>query len=342
MKLALQVSLLLMMLLGFVLAGCAGSDLAPSPSATPSDLEIATSAPTESSHPLPTPTHTSTPVATPTRVVTEPPLEEQLNCGETFCQVDWPGILMRPFSEEFRTTTDPTYPYASTKAGLLDVHHGVEFPNAFGTPVRAAAAGEVVFAGGDDLTLIGPYTGFYGNVVILSHPDLYQGRDLFSLYAHLSEIAVSEGDQLGAGEVLGQVGASGAADGSHLHFEVRLDENAYSQTMNPILWFSQGLGQNEPQSAVLTGTILDRFGNPLPEFEFVLERRGDDGDQVQRYYPVTYVSYGVNSHPLLEENFAVPDLPPGDYRMAFIAGRFYEFEFTLRPGELGIIRVQVD
>ncbi|MFW5714450.1 MAG: M23 family metallopeptidase, partial [Brevefilum sp.] len=257
-------------------------------------------------------------------------------------QVEWPGILNRPFSGEFRNKIDITYPYASTKGGELDVHHGVEFINGFGTPVRAVADGEVVFSGNDDLTLLGPYTGFYGNVVILRHRNLYKGRDLFSLYAHLSELKATEGDFVNSGDILGLVGASGIADGSHLHFEVRIDENDYDQTVNPVLWFAPAVAQDGTESALLAGKLIDPWGVPLSEFEFVLKQMGERDTEIRRYYPLTYFSYGVNAHPLLDENFVFADIPPGDYRLTFIAGRLYEFEFTLEPGSLGFFTLQLD
>ena len=334
----MQNRLLLMLILSILISGC----VSPAPTAEAEDPPSATTTPS----PLPTAeaTPTQTPVlipeATPTAspVVTKPGQEGQPNCGEAFCQLDWPGYLIRPISGEYRTTIDPFYPYASTKGGILDAHHGVEFPNAFGTPVRAAADGEVIFAGKDDLDVLGPFTGFYGNVVILRHPELYQGRDLFSLYAHLSEIHVEEGTAVFTGDELGKVGASGAADGSHLHFEVRVDENTYDRTSNPVLWFKPA----QDPGAMLAGQILDRSGQPLSEFEFVLERKNEIDGQPERYYPVTYVSYDVNGHPLLDENFAVADLPPGDYRLALIAGRFYQFDFSLVSGQLGFLHLQLD
>ncbi len=333
---------ILFLALSLALVGCRG--VSPAPEATARVSVTAAEGPSieKTASPTQTPTPTREPSPTPAMVEIELPIYQQLDCGDVFCQALWTGELIRPISGEYQDQIDLTYPYASTKGGALDVHHGVEFPNAFGTPVRAVADGEVVFAGVDDLTLLGPYTGFYGRVVILHHSEDFDGRDLFSLYAHLSELGVEQGEFLTAGQVLGKVGASGAADGSHLHFELRIDENDYTKTVNPLLWFAPTLNQAGARSAALAGQILDANGQPLPGFEFVLEQQGAEEHEPQSFYPVTYVSYGVNAHPDLQENFVLPDIPAGDYRLAFIAGRFYEFTFTLAPGSLGFIQVQLD
>lgn len=265
-----------------------------------------------------------------------------IECGEIFCQVPWTGTLKRPFETAFRTTIDPSYPYASTRGGSLDPHHGVEFPNGFGTPVLAAGAGEVVYVGTDEATVLGPYTGFYGNVVILKHPNKYENEAIFSLYAHLSAIDVDQGDQVSSGDKIGEVGASGAADGSHLHFEIRFFQNDYKHTLNPVLWFAPDQEPGSDQMAVLAGRILDRFGHPLNEFAFVLEKIGAEGDIEKSYYPMTYYPIGVNSHPLLDENFAVPDLPPGEYKLTLISGRIHSYNFTLQPGSLGFLALQLE
>jgi murein DD-endopeptidase MepM/ murein hydrolase activator NlpD len=282
------------------------------------------------------------PVTTPTPTI-EPAIAfpPEINCGETFCQESWSGLLLRPIGPDGKQTIDSTYPYASTKNGTLDPHHGVEFPNGSGTAVLAAQSGEVVFAGTDDLTLLGPYTGFYGNVVVLHHPEIYEGQDLFTLYAHLSLIEVEEGQQVSTGDLIGKVGATGAADGSHLHFEVRLGENDYASTTNPILWFSPLENSPSGVTSTLAGLILDRWGEPLDRFQLSLERMDQEGAVEEHFYPETYYPVGVNGHPALGENFAMADLPAGDYRLAFISGSFYQFNFTLEPGSLGFIKLQL-
>jgi murein DD-endopeptidase MepM/ murein hydrolase activator NlpD len=88
-------------------------------------------------------------------------------------------------------------------------HTGLDYPAAVGTPVVAAAAGRVTYAGLS--------AGGWGNLVIVSH-----GGVTRTLYAHLSQVSVSVGQQLAAGQRLGRVGSTGNSSGPHLHFEVRL------------------------------------------------------------------------------------------------------------------------
>ncbi len=200
----------------------------------------------------------------------------------------------------------------------------------------------MVFAGTDDLTVLGPYTGFYGNVVIVRHAGLFAGRDLYTLYAHLSAIDVTVGEQLALGERVGAVGTSGAATGSHLHFEVRLDENDDAHTTNPVLWFSPLNANSAGEGSTLAGSLVSRQAVPVALATFELVRIGKDGAVLQNYYPVTYFPSGVNANPVLGENFAIPDLPPGDYRLNFIWGRYYTYEFSLTTGGLGFIKIQLD
>jgi hypothetical protein len=252
--------------------------------------------------------------------------------------------LDRPVSGDYQDEIEYAYPYGSTRNGTLDPHHGVEFYNPAGTPVLAAAAGEVVFAGTDDLTILGPYTGFYGNVVILRHDPLpgLEGGPVFTLYAHLSSFDVVPGEWIEAGTVIGLVGSTGAADGAHLHFEVRVAENDYAHTTNPLLWFEPKAVSGGEGKALLAGLILDRWGNPLPQFTISLTfLSGADPDPV-KYYLETYYPAGVNAFPNLGENFARADLPSGEYRLAFVAGKLYEFKFSLEPGSLAFFKIQLD
>lgn len=99
-------------------------------------------------------------------------------------------------------------PRTSTGRGSSN-HGGIDYPAPEGSPVPAAGAGRVVFAG---------ERGGYGNLVIVEHPD---GRQTY--YAHLGEIAVREGQSVDRRTNLGAVGSTGNSSGPHLHFEVRVN-----------------------------------------------------------------------------------------------------------------------
>jgi murein DD-endopeptidase MepM/ murein hydrolase activator NlpD len=342
----MQKSFFLVLLGIFVLSAClpvegrVEQEPQPAPTSTLVEIEEVDNAPgiekpvehtPEARQPTPVPTN-------------EPQLDsDDVDCGETFCSLIWRGWLERPIGETLTRTIDRSYPYGSTGGGNFDPHHGVEFLNRHGTPVLAAQGGEVVFAGLDDVTRLGPYLGFYGNVVVLYHPDLLGIEDeVFTLYAHLSEIRVDVGDQVEVGEEIGKVGGTGAAYGPHLHFETRVGSNDYAHTVNPVVWFAPLDDAEHPQTASLAGLILDRGGKPVPEFPLTLEKISPSGSVETYFYPMTYFPVGMNGHPVLGENFAMADIPAGDYRLAFIAGRLYEFFFTLEPGSLGLIKVQLD
>jgi murein DD-endopeptidase MepM/ murein hydrolase activator NlpD len=89
-------------------------------------------------------------------------------------------------------------------------HAGVDLIAAQRTPVIAAGAGNVVFAGWRD--------GGWGNEITIDH-----GHGVRAIYAHLSKINVVVGDSVSGGQTIGLVGATGDATGPHLHFELRLN-----------------------------------------------------------------------------------------------------------------------
>jgi len=88
------------------------------------------------------------------------------------------------------------------------MHDGVDIGVKRGTPIHAAAAGEVVYA---DQRLSG-----YGKMIIIRH-----GHDMFTAYAHNERNLVRKGDKVKSGDIIARVGSTGRASGPHLHFEVR-------------------------------------------------------------------------------------------------------------------------
>ena len=89
------------------------------------------------------------------------------------------------------------------------MHTGIDIGVPYGTPIRAAASGQVIYA---------DWMDGYGNLVFIDH-----GRGISTGYAHQSSIAVSNGQAVTQGQVIGYVGCTGHCFGPHLHFEVRVN-----------------------------------------------------------------------------------------------------------------------
>ncbi|MDN5570222.1 MAG: peptidoglycan DD-metalloendopeptidase family protein [Propionibacteriaceae bacterium] len=102
-------------------------------------------------------------------------------------------------------------------------HNGNDWGAATGTPIYAAQSGAVLKAG--------PNGGF-GNFVLIGHGNLVGGKYVTTGYAHQSRIAVSVGQRVERGQLIGYVGNTGLSTTPHLHFEVRLD----GVPVNPMLY----------------------------------------------------------------------------------------------------------
>jgi murein DD-endopeptidase MepM/ murein hydrolase activator NlpD len=111
-----------------------------------------------------------------------------------------------------------TYLYAGKEIDQQD-HLGVDLASLASSPVPAANSGVVVFTG---------FVGIYGQTVIVDH-----GLGLFSMYSHLSQIAVNPGERVGKEVVLGHTGSTGLAAGDHLHFSVLI----HHLFVDPIEWW---------------------------------------------------------------------------------------------------------
>jgi len=103
----------------------------------------------------------------------------------------------------------------SPYGGGAEMHPGIDIQAPYGKPVAAGGSGEVIYAGRDP---------GYGRLVVVDH-----GGDLETLYGHLSKILVREGQRVSRGQEVGAVGASGRATGTHLHYEVRVN----NEPVNP-------------------------------------------------------------------------------------------------------------
>ena len=118
--------------------------------------------------------------------------------------LQWPLPVAGRITSQFGHRVDPI-------TGEVSSHTGTDIACAEGTPILAAADGIVTVANGLD-----SWGGSYGYYIQIDH-----GRGLETLYAHCSSICVTTGQQVQAGQVIGYVGHTGRATGSHLHLETR-------------------------------------------------------------------------------------------------------------------------
>ncbi|MDH5605901.1 MAG: M23 family metallopeptidase [Anaerolineae bacterium] len=290
--------------------------LVPSAAFTPLPAPAATLIPT----PFPTPTHFPTHFCQPQALVL-------------------PGhfLLSRPIPVDGRQRIEPSYRYGATAGGSKEIHHGVEMLNAGGTPVLAAADGLVLFAGPDSGTLFGPHADFYGNLVVLAHELPGVGMPIYTLYAHLSEVHAAEGQVVQRGDWIGDVGLTGVAAGTHLHFEVRTDAYDYDATRNPDLWLGPLTGEGDEQTGAIAGYVLDPYGEVLTLQGITIEPQNGYKIFLEPYQDET-----VNGDDDWGENFAVGELPPGWYTLTVVYGTVYKIEVEVLPGQLTLVPVCLD
>lgn len=132
--------------------------------------------------------------------------------GNGFLDYPVPGRVTSPYGWR----THPIWGYRS-------LHDGVDFGTSCGTPIRASAPGKV---------LATYYQSAWGNRVIVDHGVRY-GAGVATIVNHLSGYAVSPGERVRRGQVIGYVGDTGWSTGCHLHYTVL--ENG--QAVDPMRWF---------------------------------------------------------------------------------------------------------
>jgi murein DD-endopeptidase MepM/ murein hydrolase activator NlpD len=124
----------------------------------------------------------------------------------------WPvaGKVIRGFGKH----THPRY-------GTVTMNNGLDISAAAGAPIVAVAAGVVEF---------NDWIDAFGKCVILNHGGAY-----YTLYAHVADTSVAQGQKVGKGQVIAEVGDTGSLEGYVCHFEIRLARRA----LNPAEWLGK-------------------------------------------------------------------------------------------------------
>jgi murein DD-endopeptidase MepM/ murein hydrolase activator NlpD len=177
--------------------------------------------------------------------------------------------------------------------------------------VYAAGEGTVIFAGPDEEPVYSPWRDYYGNLVVVEHAD-----GLYTLYAHLSKIIVEQGQKVTVGEQIGEVGQTGVAIGSHLHFEVRRgDVEDKTSTENPELWLVPNRSEENLLMGAMQLSVLDQESKLARDARFTLEHHADQTQSADLvWYEETYSDKMLNG----AENAGIGDLPPGSYRILLL------------------------
>jgi murein DD-endopeptidase MepM/ murein hydrolase activator NlpD len=273
-----------------------------------------------------------------------PPSQPDLTagCKEESCISAGTFLLRRPAGQDGRNTVDPSNRYGEYQRSTRSANLGADFLNSTGASVVAAADGKVIAAGDDSQTAYTNRNNVYGNLVILEHNLPGVSVPIYTLYAHLSEVLVNEGDTVEGGQEIGKVGMTGNVSGSTLHFEARVGENSPDAALNPDLWLAPVQGKDGQLSGALAGSIQDADGNYIEMGNIVLELLAGPGQPAQdQIYIQTYSDKKMRGRSPWEESFAVGELPPGTYQVSFWLNGMQQRMVEVEPGKLTVVRFKV-
>ncbi len=241
-------------------------------------------------------------------------------------------FFIRPIALEEVIWRIDDFRYGDLYEETGEVHTGLDIIADLGTPILAAAAGKVVWAGEGISRGAHGEVDPYGLAVAILHDFGVDQRQVQTVYAHLDRVDVTLGQRVEAGDQIGIVGTTGFTSGPHLHFEVRVEEGDFFATRNPELWMSPSQGWG-----VLTGRLLKKDGTPFYNLE--LSVRSLDSSHLWKIH--TYSPSSVHSDDYYKENFVLSDLPAGDYQISF---KYYWISqsttVTIRPGAVTYLTFQ--
>ena len=247
----------------------------------------------------------------------------------------WYSKPLPPGAGRLLINRDFPYGWDNGAARPLLLHNGVDVSEELGTPVLAVADGTVVTAGEDLVERFGWRCNWYGHLVVIKHDDIWQGQPVYSLYGHVLNINVEVGQRIKRGEQVAEVGFGGAAKVRHLHFEIRVGQNDFFSTRNPLLWLQPAEGRG-----VLAGRLVDPHGNPWQGVPIIAVPRSADLFE-RRTWSYLGDEYDVaNPDEQLAENFVIGDLKAGEYILyTSIQGVDYNVAVEIRPNQVNTIEI---
>jgi hypothetical protein len=210
------------------------------------------------------------------------------------------------------------------------VHTGIDIAGDRGDAVLAAAPGKVIFAGYGLLNGANDSEDPYGLAVMLRHSFSYAGYTIYTVYAHLDKVNVTKGGWVESGDKVGTIGMTGNTSGPHLHFEIRIENSNGDKVQNPELWLAPLVGHG-----VLAGRIETSYGAMMTTKTLWLKSL----ETGKTWTLITYAPKTKQVDDYYRENFAIGDLPAGDYEIStYYYGLLYKQEIFIAPGALNYVK----
>ncbi len=229
------------------------------------------------------------------------------------------------------------FPYGWDAHGRYLLHNGVDMAEELGTAVIAVADGTIVTAQEDVDELYGWRCNWYGHLVVLELDERWQGQPVYAVYGHVLGIKVEAGDHVKRGDALAELGFGGAATAPHLHFEVRVGQNSFNATQNPMLWLN--LGQ---MRGVIAGRLVDPNGWPWQGATLTLTelKTGHEVLTTWSYLEDTTGRGAVNPDMGWGENFVFADILPGEYEIEVeLQETVYRRKVTVLDGDVSAVEI---
>lgn len=243
--------------------------------------------------------------------------------------------LSRPLPGAGRMLINMSFPYGWDGGGRYLLHNGVDTAEKLGTPLLAAADGTVVVARADESELFGWRCDWYGELVVIELDQQWQGQPVYILYGHVLNIVVREGEHVSRGQQVAEIGVGGAAVVPHLHFEVRVGQNRFDSTRNPMLWIEPGESRG-----VIAGRLVDPEGRPWQGVTLTLiDTTGAQG-LINSWSYLDDPLDLINPDEGLAENFVFADVRPGSYEVyTRLQDVEYRVPVTVLPGQVATVEV---
>lgn len=333
----------------------------PSPAASQTRNHTATPVSTATSTTTPTMTPPPSPVPVERRCPNPAPSKPEYNHFWLSSRI-WPTPaptpethfwLSKPLPGGGRLITSQILPYGFDGLGRYLLHNGADMAEPMGTPVLAVADGTVIVAQSDEQELYGWRCNWYGHLVVIQLDETWQDQPLFALYGHIVNMVVAPGERVVRGQQVAEVGIGGAAIAPHLHFELRVGENSFNATRNPLLWLSPG-----ETRGVIAGRLIDPEGRPWQGQPVQIRRIGpadeaevpgtegespaaEGSDTMTAWTYLDDPQHIIHPDEGFAENFVLSDLRPGVYEvLSTVQGETYRGEVEVFAGSVSAVELK--